>query len=89
MTPHICVRKIDSLFGPTCCGRLGLVYDRARKGWLCAAHSQERLCEFCQVDTMWARICYLEEGIAREVLLCSTCAGLTINKSHLRSPSGS
>ncbi len=82
MTTHTCVRKNDSLFGLMCCGRPGLVYDRARKGWLCVEHSPERLCEFCQADRMWGRICYVEDGVAREILLCCTCAGLTIQKSH-------
>ncbi len=82
MTAHTCVRKIDSLFGPTCCGRPGLVYDRVRKGWLCAAHSQERLCEFCQADLMWGRVCYQSDGVAREILLCCACAGLTFRKSR-------
>ncbi len=80
MTAHTCVRKIDSLFGPICCGQPGLVYDRARKGWLCTAHSHERLCEFCQADRMWGRICYQSEGVAREIVLCCACAGLIFRK---------
>ncbi|ULA59264.1 MAG: hypothetical protein LZF60_120002 [Nitrospira sp.] len=77
MTVNGCARKVDSLFGPTYCGRPGLIYDRARKGWLCAAHSHERLCEFCHADRMWGRICYQCDGVAREILLCCACAGLT------------
>ncbi len=82
MSHNTCVRKVESLFGQTCCGRPGLIYDRARKGWLCAEHSQERLCEFCQADWVWGRICYQAEGVTQEILLCSACAGLTFRKSR-------
>ena len=77
MSSNPCIKKLTSLFGPTCCGRTGIVYDRARKGWLCSEHSKERLCEFCQADRVWGRICYETDGIAREVWLCCFCAGLT------------
>ncbi len=71
-----CVFRLVNLFGPCPCGRDGSIYDRARKGWLCRDHSKERLCEFCQGGKAWARICQPIEGIASEVWLCQSCAGL-------------
>lgn len=82
MSSHTCVKMINSLFGPTSCGRTGVIYDRVRKGWLCSEHGKEWLCEFCQANPMWGRICYQGDGVAREIFLCCSCAGLTTRKFH-------
>jgi hypothetical protein len=55
---HRCDLKLPSLFGPACCGREAATYDRARKAWLCPEHTKERLCEFCQSERAWARLCH-------------------------------
>lgn len=75
-----CVIRGDSLFRPLACGREGVMYDRARKGWLCREHTKERLCEFCQAERAWARQCYLKGGIATDVWLCLGCAGVSLGK---------
>ena len=43
-----------------------MIYDRARKGWLCPEHISEWLCEFCQAELAWARACYLVDGVLHE-----------------------
>lgn len=73
-----CVIRSASLFGPLACGCDGIIYDRARKGWLCRNHTKERLCEFCQAQHAWGRCCYLKEGIASEAWLCMECAGWSV-----------
>ncbi|MBI4000503.1 MAG: hypothetical protein HY348_01800 [Nitrospira defluvii] len=75
MIPHRCVITSPSLFGPACCGREATTYDRARKAWLCPEHAKERLCEFCQAERAWARLCYLNDEVLCEVWLCAGCAG--------------
>ena len=47
MNSRICVVKITSLFGPTCCGRHATIYDRARKSWLCPEHHRDRVSTYC------------------------------------------
>ena len=74
---HRCSLKLPSLFGPACCGREATTYDRARKAWLCPEHTKERLCEFCQSERAWARLCYPVDDVLSEVWLCADCAGLT------------
>ena len=74
---HRCDLKLPSLFGPACCGREASTYDRARKAWLCPEHTKERLCEFCQLERAWARLCYVVDDVLCEVWLCADCAGLT------------
>jgi hypothetical protein len=76
MFKHSCVIKTSGLFGPCRCGREGAIYDRARKGWLCPEHSRERLCEFCQYERAWGRLCYHADGKLYEMWLCPECAGL-------------
>ena len=76
--PHTCVVKIQSPLGLTCCGQPATLYDRARKDWICTAHHQERLCEFCQSERAWARV-QMRAHISRspcEVWLCASCAGI-------------
>lgn len=77
-----CTFRLESLFGPTPCGREGTVYDRARKGWLCRNHSKERLCEFCQTDRTWARVWHLTGGIASESWLCLACTGVSAKRTN-------
>lgn len=76
MYRHSCVIKTVGLFGPCACGREGMVYDRARRGWLCPEHLRERLCEFCQAERAWARTCYHVDGVLHEAWLCADCIGL-------------
>ena len=76
MNTNICVKKQDSLFGPRCCGKPGVVYDRARNGWLCRDHTKERLCEFCQAENAWARVWHQYQGIAYYPWLCLSCTGV-------------
>jgi hypothetical protein len=71
-----CIVKISTLFGVSPCGNEGLIYDRARKGWLCRDHTKERLCEFCHAEKVWARVCYLSDGVACDAWLCRSCAGV-------------
>jgi hypothetical protein len=71
-----CIVKTSTLFGPFACGCEGIMYDRARKGWLCRDHTQERLCEFCQAERAWVRRCYLYQGVACDAWLCRSCAGV-------------
>ena len=76
--PHTCVVKIQSPLGLTCCGQPATLYDRARKDWICTAHHQERLYEFCQSERAWARV-QMRAHISRlpcEVWLCASCAGV-------------
>lgn len=75
-----CVFRLESLYGPLPCGREATVYDRARKGWLCRDHSQERLCEFCQGDRAWARLWHQRDRVATESWLCLACAGVSLGK---------
>ena len=77
MNSHTCVVKITNLFGLTCCGRQATIYDRARKGWLCSEHHRERLCEFCQAERAWARLCYVKDEVLCEAWFCADCAGIT------------
>ena len=79
---HRCVVKMNSLFGPSSCGRDGIVYDRARKGWLCRDHTKDRLCEFCQAERAWARVCYQYHGVAYDAWLCLSCAGCTMRHNQ-------
>lgn len=74
MASHSCVVRITSRFGPTCCGRHATIYDRARKGWLCPEHHRERLCEFCQAERAWVRVCYRLHEVLCEAWLCGDCA---------------
>jgi hypothetical protein len=76
MMKHSCVIKTSGLFGPCDCGREGVIYDRARKGWLCPEHSRERLCEFCQYERAWGRVCYHADGKLYEAWLCVDCLGV-------------
>jgi hypothetical protein len=76
MNTKICAKKLDSLFGPRSCGKPGVVYDRARKGWLCRDHTKERLCEFCHAEKAWARVWHQHQGIAYYPWLCLSCAGV-------------
>ena len=69
--------KLPNLVGPTCCGREASTYDRARKAWLCPEHTKERLCELCQPERAWARLCYVVDDVLCEVWLCVDCATLT------------
>lgn len=77
-----CVIRGDSLFGPRACGREGVMYDRARKGWLCREHTKERLCEFCQAERAWGRQCYLKGGVAFDAWLCLGCAGWSVKQGQ-------
>ena len=71
-----CVLTIDTLYGKTLCGHSGAVFDRDRRGWLCAAHVRKRLCEFCQGEQAWARIMSPNsQGVTCETWLCAICAG--------------
>lgn len=79
---HRCVVKMSSLFGLSSCGRDGIVYDRARKGWLCREHTKDRLCEFCQAERALARICYQQQGVAWDAWLCLSCAGCTMRNNQ-------
>jgi len=69
MIGHRCDLKLPSLFGPPCCGREATAYDRARKAWLCSEHTKEWLCEFCQSERAWARLCYVVDDVLCEVWL--------------------
>jgi len=77
-----CAMKTLGLFGPEPCGRLGLVFDRARKGWLCRDHTGERLCEFCQGEPARTRLWYHQNAAACEVWLCRDCAGIRPKDAH-------
>lgn len=79
---HGCVVKMSCLFGPSSCGRKGLVYDRARRGWLCRDHTKERLCEFCHAERGWARISYQRHGMACDAWLCLSCAGCSMRHNQ-------
>ena len=71
-----CIVKISILFGPSACGGEGMLYDRARRGWLCPDHAQERLCEFCQAEKGWARVWYQQQRVACAAWLCLSCVGV-------------
>jgi hypothetical protein len=72
---HHCVFKLETWYGLMPCGDDGTVFDRARKGWLCRRHARERLCEFCQAERAWARVCYRYRGITHDAWLCNMCVG--------------
>ena len=76
MIPHRCVIKTCGLFGVSGCEREGIEYDPARRGWLCLEHLNERLCEFCQSERAWARLCYEAKQGLGDVWLCPDCIGI-------------
>ena len=71
-----CILKISNLFGTCDCVGEGIMYDRARKGWLCRNHTKERLCEFCHAERAWARVCYQYQRVTYDAWLCRWCAGV-------------
>lgn len=74
---NYCVMKTKDLYGPRPCGREGMVFDRARKGWLCRQHLKDRLCEFCHANRTWGEVWFQNAGIASKACLCLSCAGWT------------
>jgi hypothetical protein len=81
---YFCVVKVSTLYGPSACGDAGIMYDRARKGWLCRDHTKERLCEFCHAERAWARVWHQYQGIAYYPWLCLSCAGVRAKAATTR-----
>ena len=79
-----CTLKISTLFGPSVCGAEGIMYDRARKGWLCRDHTKERLCEFCHAEKGWAKVWNQYQGVAYDPWLCPSCAGVWVKTATTR-----
>lgn len=79
-----CTLKISTLFGPSVCGAEGIMYDRARKGWLCRDHTKERLCEFCHAEKGWAKVWNQYQGVAYNTWLCPSCTGVRVKAAIAR-----
>ena len=79
-----CTLKISTLLRPSVCGGEGIMYDRARKGWLCRDHTKERLCEFCYAEKAWARVWHQYQGVAYNPWLCLSCAGVRVKAAATR-----